>query len=126
MLRVVVYLKSGAVAEFDAAAIEESRESRESRESQESHPRFRLEFRAAEGGGRRLVYLDRDDVSAVVVEERGDEGGGASRGAAAGESAPVAVPEAIRQEVQEVLAIATTGAAGKAEPTAPAPRRRRR
>ena len=117
MLRVVVYLKSGAVAEFDTAAIEESRE---------SHPRFRLEFRAAEGGGRRLVYLDRDDVSAVVVEERGGEGGGAARRAAAGESASVAVPATIRQEVQEVLAIATVGATGEAEPTTPAPRRRRR
>jgi hypothetical protein len=60
MLRVTVYLKSGAVAEFDAEAM---------MESAEPHPKFRLDFPAAEQGGRRLVYLDRDDVSAVVVED---------------------------------------------------------
>ena len=63
MLRVTVYLKSGATAEFEAEAI---------LDSTEPHPKFRLDFAAPETGGRRLVYLDRDDVSAVVVEERGD------------------------------------------------------
>ncbi len=63
MLRVTIYLKSGAVADFDAEAM---------LESAEPHPKFRLDFAAPENGGRRLVYLDRDDVSAVVVEERGE------------------------------------------------------
>ena len=122
MLRVTVYLKSGAVAEFDAAAIDESGE---------SHPKFRLGFRAPAPGARHLVYLDRDDVSAVVVEDRTGEAANASGSAFAAESTPVAVPDTIRQEVQEVLAIATAGAAGSAhegEPSTPTtpPRRRRR
>lgn len=62
MLRISVYLKSGAVAEFEAAAI---------LQDAADHPRFRLEFASPEDGGRRLVYLDRDDVSAVVVEDSG-------------------------------------------------------
>jgi len=72
MLRVTVYLKSGAVAEFDAAGV---------LEDAADHPRFRLAFAVPETG-RRLVYLDRDDVSAVVVEE--DD---APRAAAAGTAA---------------------------------------
>ena len=59
MLRVTVYLKSGAVAEFHAATVFEDAA---------DHPKFRLAFAAPDGGRRRLVYLDRDDVSAVVVE----------------------------------------------------------
>ena len=102
MIRVRVYLKSGAVAEFDAAAIAESGA------SGESHPKFRLEFSppiGAEPGTQRLVYLDRDDVSAVVVEERGGRAAAMEHATA---SAPVEVPDAIRQEVKEVL----EGAAG--------------
>jgi hypothetical protein len=59
VLRVTVYLKSGGVAEFHAQGI---------LEDAADHPKCRLVFAAPEGGGRRLVYLDRDDVSAVVVE----------------------------------------------------------
>jgi hypothetical protein len=66
MVRVTVYLKSGAVAEFEARQVTEAAEA--------VHPKFRLEFPAPENGGRRLVYLDRDDVSAVVVEEEHDAG----------------------------------------------------
>ena len=112
MLRVTVYLKSGAVAEFDARAISETAD----------HLKCRLEF-APPDEGRRLCYLDRDDVSAVVVEERGDAA--ASLGAAAAVES-VAVPETIRQELQEVLAVASVGAAGETEPSRPGPRRRRR
>ena len=64
MIRVTVYLKSGAVAEFDAQAVVEAPE--------QTHPKFRLDFPPSEEGGRRLIYLDRDDVSAVVVEEADD------------------------------------------------------
>lgn len=64
MIRVTIYLKSGAVAEFDAQAVVDT--------SAESHPKFRLDFPPSEEGGRRLAYLDRDDVSAVVVEDAGD------------------------------------------------------
>jgi hypothetical protein len=99
VIHVRVYLKSGAVAEFDATAITESGG---------PHPTFRLEFSppiGAEPGIRRLVYLDRDDVSAVVVEERGGPAEDALRAAV---SAPVEVPDTIRQEVKEML----EGAAG--------------
>jgi hypothetical protein len=60
MLRVKVYLKCGSVAEFEAEGIEEGAA---------EHPKFALEFTPPTGGGRRLVYLDRDDVSAVVTED---------------------------------------------------------
>lgn len=63
MLRVMIYLKSGGVAEFEAEAI---------MEANVAHPKFRLDFPAAENGKRRLAYLDRDDVSAVVVEDVGE------------------------------------------------------
>ena len=112
MMRVTVYLKSGGVAEFDALAAAETAD----------HPKFRFEFAPPEDGGRRLLYLDRDDVSAVVVEERPDEGA-ATSGAATAASAPIAVPETIRREVQEAIAIASVGAA---DLPAPEPRRRRR
>lgn len=67
MLRVTVYLKSGAAAVFEAEAVLEAAGASEAA----AHPKFRLDFAAPERGGRRLVYLDRDDVSAVVVEEAG-------------------------------------------------------
>jgi hypothetical protein len=67
VLRVTVYLKSGAAASFEAEAVLEA-----AGEGQ-AHPKFRLEFAPPERGGRRLVYLDRDDVSAVVVEEAGGD-----------------------------------------------------
>ena len=79
MLRVSVYLKSGAVADFEAEAI---------MEATTEHPKFRLDFPAAENGKRRLVYLDRDDVSAVVVEDLGE---GLSLLAAA-EEAVISIP----------------------------------
>lgn len=106
MLRVAVYLKSGAVAEFEAETI---------LESGDPHPKFKLGFPPAEAGGRRLVYLDRDDVSAVVVEDR-HLGGPLVAAQVVEASLPVAVPETIRQEVQEVLAVASQGAA---DPPAP-------
>jgi hypothetical protein len=67
VLRVTVYLKSGATAVFEAEAVLEAAGASEAA----AHPKFRLDFAAPERGGRRLVYLDRDDVSAVVVEEAG-------------------------------------------------------
>ena len=94
MIRVRVYLKSGAIAEFEAAGVTET---------DESHPKFRLEFAPpvdGEPGARRLVYLDRDDVSAVVVEEDGGRGAAVAYAMA---SAQVEVPDTIRQEVKEVL-----------------------
>jgi len=100
MLRVTVYLKSGSVAEFEAKSIQES---------DEPHPKFRLSFPAAESGGRKLVYLDRDDVSAVVVQESGpDDPSVATREALAG--VPVVLPDTLLQEVQEVLAVTAAGA----------------
>lgn len=109
MLRVRIYLKSGAVAEFEASAIAETPE------TANSHPKFRLDFPPSDTGGPRLVYLDRDDVSAVVVVEEPDAG----REPGAREAAvpePVVVPETIRQEVGEVLAVAAVGAAGTRGP----------
>jgi len=100
MLRVTVYLKSGSMVEFEAESI---------KESDDPHPKFRLSFPVAESGGRRLVYLDRDDVSAVVVHESGSDGPGvAAREALA--DAPVVLPDTLLQEVQEVLAVTTAGA----------------
>ena len=72
MLRVTVYLKSGAAAVFEAEAVLEAAGAGEAA----AHPKFRLDFAAPERGGRRLVYLDRDDVSAVVVEEAGADAAG--------------------------------------------------
>jgi hypothetical protein len=83
VLRVTVYLKSGAVATFEAQAVREAAGAG----GEAAHPKFRLDFAAPERGGRRLVYLDRDDVSAVVVEEAG---AGAAAGPAAGAAAAVA------------------------------------
>ncbi len=73
MLRVKVYLKCGSVAEFEAESVNEDAA---------EHPKFRLEFTPPDGGGRRLVYLDRDDVSAVVVEDVGSPEGSAAVAAA--------------------------------------------
>lgn len=95
MLRVQVYLKSGAVAAFEAARVEEGAG---------PHPKFRLEFVPPEGGGRRLVYLDRDDVSAVVVEDESAAGSGPRTA-----QAEVEVPAPIREEVEEVLTVVSAG-----------------
>ena len=92
MLRVTVYLKSGAVAEFEAERV---------MESAEPHPKFRLDFPAAEQGGRRLVYLDRDDVSAVVVEEA-QERRGRSRKAVAVADLPVEEAVAVAEDILRV------------------------
>ena len=106
MLRVTVYLKSGVAAEFEAEAVIEDAG---------THPKFRLDFPAPEEGGRRLVYLDRDDVSAVVVEDAGE----ARRARHAAEEAVIALPDAlpIRAEEEEVLTLA--GAASGQAPIAP-------
>jgi hypothetical protein len=103
MVRVTIYLKSGAAVEFEAEAI---------LETGAAHPKFRLDFPAPSQGGRRLAYLDRDDVSAVVVVD-GDTPGLPAMEEHANASAPVAVPETIRQEVQEVLAVSAAGAADR-------------
>ena len=96
-------MKSGAIAEFEAAGITET---------SEAHPKFRLEFAPpvdGEPGARRLVYLDRDDVSAVVVEENAGRGSAVAYATASAPlQVPVEVPDTIRQEVKEVL----EGAAG--------------
>ena len=109
MLRVTIYLKSGSVAEFEAESIQQSAD---------PHPKFRLSFPAAESSSRRLVYLDRDDVSAVVVHESGTEGHRTMTLEAVADG-PVVVPETLLQEVQEVLAVT---AAGAADSPAEAPR----
>jgi hypothetical protein len=83
VLRVTVYLKSGAAAAFEAQAVLEAAGAG----GEAAHPKFRLDFAAPERGGRRLVYLDRDDVSAVVVEEADD---GAAAAPAASAAAVVA------------------------------------
>jgi hypothetical protein len=102
MLHVSIYMKSGAVADFEAESI---------RESAESHPKFTLDFPPAESGGRRLVYLDRDDVSAVVVEESNRSGRSMTA-----QEAMVTLPAAIREDVQDVLTVAAAGDAGRPAP----------
>jgi hypothetical protein len=102
MLRVWIYLKSSAVAEFEAEAI---------METAEAHPRFKLECPAAENGGRRLVYLDRDDVSAVVVEDTPDS----RREAAATEAAMLSIPglaEAVEAGEEMITMAGESGVAG--------------
>ncbi len=104
MLRVSIYLKSGAVADFEAEAI---------MESPDEHPKFRLDFPAAENGTRRLVYIDRDDVSAVVVEDAGDE----RRTRIATEEAVVSIPGILVAEGQEVMTV--SGSASSHDAIAP-------
>jgi hypothetical protein len=104
MLRVWVYLKSSAVAEFEAEAIVETAE---------AHPRFKLECPAPADGGRRLVYLDRDDVSAVVVEDAGE----GRREAVATEAAMRSIPglaEAVEAGEELITTAGDTGVAGTA------------
>jgi hypothetical protein len=90
-------MKSGAVAQFDAQAVMEV--------DATVHPKFRLEFAAPEDGGRRLVYLDRDDVSAVVVEDAGETL--PARAATAAE-AMISLPTA--GEESDVLTVSLAGA----------------
>lgn len=100
MLHVTLYLKSGAVAEFEAASIEEAAA---------EHPKFALGFTPPEQGGRRLVYLDRDDVSAVVVREGGASGAeqAAAAEAAEAEEAVEAAEALIRLPEMDVSSLRT-------------------
>jgi hypothetical protein len=110
VLRVTVYLKSGAAAVFEAEAVLEAAGASEAA----AHPKFRLDFAAPERGGRRLLYLDRDDVSAVVVEEADD-------GAAAAPAVSAAVAEALGAPAAvggDLLTVALANA-GEAPPGGP-------
>ncbi len=93
MLRVSIYLKSGAVADFEAEAV---------MEGTEGHPKFRLDFPGAENGTRRLVYIDRDDVSAVVVEDAGE----GRRARVATEEAVISIPGImVAPEEEDVMTV---------------------
>jgi hypothetical protein len=106
VLRVTVYLKSGAAAAFEAEAVLEAAGAGEAA----AHPKFRLDFAAPERGGRRLVYLDRDDVSAVVVEEASDGAAAPAAGAAAVVAEALGAPAAVGGDLVTV-ALANAGEA---------------
>ena len=106
MLRVTVYLKSGAVAAFEAQAVLEAA----SAGGEAAHPKFRLDFVAPERGGRRLVYLDRDDVSAVVVEEADDGAAAPAASAVAAVAEALGAPAAVGGDLLTV-ALANAGEA---------------